>query len=183
MPTQRPKLSPLRSQQSGIALIIGLILLVVMTLFGLLVVRNISTDERLAGYTYDRALAMQAAEAALRNAELAVDALKPRPSSGCSDFTSSPNTVRVCAPPSPSATSRWLDPSFADWVTTTAVVSGGLSITPSYFVEYLGESFPCSTNPDCTSQPCNCLRYRITARVGDAGRSQVMLQSVYATDP
>ncbi|QLP99188.1 MAG: pilus assembly protein [Burkholderiaceae bacterium] len=54
---------------------------------------------------------------------------------------------------------------------------------PTYFVEYLGDTFPCSTNPDCSSQPCNCLRYRITARVGDAGRSQVMLQSVYATDP
>ena len=89
----------------------------------------------------------------------------------------------MCAPPSPANTPRWLDSSFTDWATTTAVVSGALTVTPTYFVEYLGDTFPCSTNPDCSSQPCNCLRYRITARVGDAGRSQVMLQSVYATDP
>lgn len=178
-----PRPQTRRPAQHGFALVISLILLVVMTLFGLLVVRNISTDERLAGYTYDRALALQGAEAALRNAEILVDTIKPQPTSGCSDFTSAPDTVRVCAPPAPSSTPRWLDSSFSDWATTTAVVSGGLTVTPTYFVEYLGDTFPCSTNPDCSSQPCNCLRYRVTARVGEAGRSQVMLQSVYATDP
>lgn len=183
MPARRPHLSQARRQQSGIALIISLILLVVMTMFGLLVVRNISNEERLSGYVYDRALALQGAEAALRRAENLVETIKPQPTSGCSDFTSSPNTVHVCAPPSPANTPRWLDSTFTDWATTTAVVSGALTVTPTYFVEYLGDTFPCSTNPDCTSQPCNCLRYRITARVGDAGRSQVMLQSVYATDP
>ena len=54
-PLHRPR------AQRGVALVIGLILLVVMTLFGLLVVRNISGDERMAGYTYDRALALQGA--------------------------------------------------------------------------------------------------------------------------
>lgn len=183
MPARRPHLSQARRQQSGIALIISLILLVVMTMVGLLVVRNISNEERLSGYVYDRALALQGAEAALRRAENLVETIKPQPTSGCSDFTSSPNTVHVCAPPSPANTPRWLDSTFTDWATTTAVVSGALTVTPTYFVEYLGDTFPCSTNPDCSSQPCNCLRYRITARVGDAGRSQVMLQSVYATDP
>lgn len=178
-----PIIYPTRPAQRGVALVISLILLVVMTLFGLLVVRNIATDERMAGYTYDRALALQGAEAALRSAELAVETLKPQPTSGCSDFTSSPTTVHVCAAPTPASTPRWLDASFGDWVTTTAVVSGGLTVTPTYFVEYLGDTFPCSTNPDCTSQPCNCLRYRVTARAGEAGRSQVMLQSVYATNP
>lgn len=181
MRSLRPLHSP--CAQRGVALVISLILLVVMTLFGLLVVRNISGDERMAGYTYDRALALQGAEAALRRAENLVESIKPQPTSGCSDFTSSPNTVHVCAPPAPSSTPRWLDSSFSDWATTTAVVSGGLTVTPTYFVEYLGDTFPCSTNPDCSSQPCNCLRYRVTARVGEAGRSQVMLQSVYATDP
>jgi type IV pilus assembly protein PilX len=166
-----------------VALIISLILLVVMTLFGLLVVRGVVNEERLTGYVYDRALALQGAEAALRQAEAAVETLKPQPTSGCSDFTSAPTTVRVCAAPAATATPRWLDPSFSGWTTTTAVVSGALTVSPSYFVEYLGGTFPCSQSPDCSSQPCNCLRYRVTARVGEAGRSQVMLQSVYATNP
>ena len=176
-PLHRPR------AQRGVALVLGLILLVVMTLFGLLVVRNISGDERMAGYTYDRALALQGAEAALRQAEALVETIKPQPTSGCSDFTVSPDTVRVCAAPAATDTPRWLDSSFTGWVAATAVSSGSLTVTPTYFVEYLGDAFPCSTNPDCSSQPCNCLRYRVTARVGQAGRAQVMLQSVYATGP
>ena len=176
-PLHRPR------AQRGVALVIGLILLVVMTLFGLLVVRNISGDERMAGYTYDRALALQGAEAALRQAEALVETIKPQPTSGCSDFTVSPDTVHVCVAPAATDKPRWLDSNFSDWATTTAVVSGGLTVTPTYFVEYLGDAFPCSTNPDCSSQPCTCLRYRVTARVGEAGRAQVMLQSVYATGP
>lgn len=174
---------PQLPRERGVALIISLILLIVMTLFGLLVVRGIANEERLSGYVYDRALALQGAESALRRAENLVETLKPQPTSGCSDYTSAPDTVRVCAIPTPSATPRWLDSTFADWATSTAVVSGHLSVQPTYFVEYLGDNFPCSTNPDCSSSPCNCLRYRVTARVIETGRSQVMLQSVYATDP
>ena len=176
-PLHRPR------AQRGVALVIGLILLVVMTLFGLLVVRNISGDERMAGYTYDRALALQGAEAALRQAEALVETIKPQPTSGCSDFTVSPDTVRVCAAPAATDTPRWLVISFTCLFSASAVSSGSLPVTPTYFVEYLGDAFPCSTNPDCSSQPCTCLRYRVTARVGEAGRAQVMLQSVYATGP
>lgn len=183
MPARSSRTPASRARQRGVALIISLILLVVMTLFGLLVVRGIANEERLAGYVYDRALALQGAEAALRQAEAAVETLKPQPTSGCSDFTSAPTTVHVCAAPAATDTPRWLDTSFTDWATTTAVVSGSLTVTPTYFVEYLGDTFPCSASPDCSSQPCNCLRYRVTARVGGAGRSQVMLQSVYATNP
>lgn len=171
-----------RSSQQGVALIIALILLVVMTLFGLLGLRTIANEERLAGYVYDRSLAFQGAEAALRVAETGIEAVKPQPSSGCGDFSVAPHTVRVCAPPAPTDTPRWLDTAFTQWATATAVVSGSISLTPQYFIEYLGNNFPCSQNPDCGSQPCNCLRYRVTARAGEAGRAQVMLQSVYATD-
>ena len=66
-PLHRPR------AQRGVALVIGLILLVVMTLFGLLVVRNISGDERMAGYTYDRALALLGV-GATPNDEIARDA-------------------------------------------------------------------------------------------------------------
>jgi len=165
-----------------VALIIALILLVVMTLFGLLGLRTIANEERLAGYVYDRSLAFQAAESALRLAEIGVETVKPQPSAGCSDFTVDLKTVRACAPPAPTNTPRWLDTSFTDWSTSTAVVSGPVSLQPQYFVEYLGNTFPCSQNPDCSTQPCNCLRFRVTARAGEAGRAQVMLQSVYATD-
>jgi type IV pilus assembly protein PilX len=162
-----------------VALIIGLILLVIATVFGLLGVRMVSNEERLANNAYDRQLAFQAAEAGLRRAEAAIEAVKPRPTAGCAVYSEGSESAMVCAAPVPAATPRWLDETFASWTP----VAAGTSIVPDYFAEYLGDTYPCSLNPDCSSQPCNCLRYRVTARAGADGRAHAMVQSVYATDP
>ncbi len=57
------------SRQQGAALVIGLIMLVLVTLLGLTAMRTSALEERMAGHTSDRALAFQAAEAALRQGE------------------------------------------------------------------------------------------------------------------
>lgn len=163
---------PDRGRQQGIALVIALVLLVIMSLVGLNGLRSVTLEERMTAHTYDRNLSFQAAEAALRDAEAFVEANKPSPASGC--------TNGICAAPVPTATPRWLDPSFNSWRSADAVASGSVTITPQYFVEYLGNTFECFPG---SSVLMTCRRYRITARSNaGADRAAVMLQSIYATD-
>ncbi len=58
-----------RAAQRGVALVVGLILLLVLTLVGLTGMRSAVMEEQMAGHFRDRDLALQAAEAALRDAE------------------------------------------------------------------------------------------------------------------
>lgn len=173
---QRPRRLAQRQPQQGVALIIALVLLVIMTLLGLSAMRTVSLEERMTGHTYDRSLSFQSAEAALREAESWAEANKPTPAAGTAC-----NSDGVCGAPAATATNRWTDSSFSGWKTATAVVSGPNTISPQYFIEYLGNTFPCV--PNDLSQSSNCKRYRITAR-SNAGsdRASVMLQSIYATE-
>lgn len=171
------------SQQRGIVLIISLIMLVLMTLIGMAGIRSITKEERMVTQSYDRTLAFQAAESALREAEILIEtANRPAPavSTACA-LSGAPSQVMVCgASPTPTV-SRWNDSAFTSWTSMTAVGTGNFSITPQYFVEYLGGNFPCSLNSTATE---NCKRYRISARVNagsGSGRSNVTLQSIYAT--
>lgn len=171
-----------RPRQTGVALIVALIMVVIMSLLGLAGVRMIFQEEKMVAYTYDRNLTFQAAEAALRQAESSIDQVKPEPAVGeaCSNFTSGIFVVRACPPPVPgAATPRWMDTEFNGWADAAAVGEGTLAITPQYFVEYLGNGFPCSLDP--TEAPV-CRRYRITARAGGDGRAQAMVQSLYAAE-
>lgn len=166
-------------RQKGAALIISLILLVIMSLLGVAGIRGITQQERMATQSYDRNIAFQATEAALRDVENLVETNKPTPTSGCSLVSS----LMSCAPPAATDTPRWLDDDFESWTALDAVGSGSLAVTPEYFVEYLGGNFECSPG-EGTATGVTCKRYRITARSNDGSgsRSHVMLQSIYATD-
>ncbi|MFD0666343.1 pilus assembly PilX family protein [Ramlibacter sp. MAHUQ-53] len=180
---RRPAGHPRRRQSRGLALVVGLVILVVVMVLGLAALRLGAMEERMAGYAQDRSLAFQAAEAALREAEALVDAIQPMPTAGaasaCTDVSQPPASVRACTIPAPQDTPRWTDTAFTGWRDATTVGSGTLAVTPQYFAEYLGNEFPCGDSPDA---PRNCRRYRITARAGGNGRAAVMLQSVYAID-
>ena len=63
-----------RQRQTGSVLIIGMLLLLLMTLVGLISTSETRTDSRLTGNNLDRAIAFQAAEAALREAESTIQA-------------------------------------------------------------------------------------------------------------
>lgn len=163
-----------RAHQSGVALVVALILLVIMTLAGLAAMRTVALEERMSGQTYDRSISFQAAEAALVEGEALVDiASPPTPTSGCS--------LGVCAPPLPNVPERWLDGTFTNWASGATIASGGISITPQYIVEYLGDTFPC--NPGSPMGTNDCKRYRITARSNaGADRASVVLQTIFATN-
>ena len=57
------------SRQRGVSLLVSLVFLVIMAMLGVTVANVTTLQERMAGHTRDRDLALQAAEAALRDAE------------------------------------------------------------------------------------------------------------------
>lgn len=171
------KNTTIRSHTRGFALVVALVILVLMTILGITAIRMITAEEQMASNTYDRSIAFQATESALKTIEALVESEKPTPSANCAVVGS----LMVCAAPTNSSTPRWLDTTFTSWKDSTTVGTGSLAVTPQYFVEYLGNTFAC--RPGDASDPNSCKRYRITARTNGAGnRSTVMLQSVYATD-
>jgi len=183
---RRPSRSSRR--QRGAALIVALILLVVVTLLALSNLQTVALEEKMTGATYDRQLAFQAAEAALREAEQYVETNKPIASytdgdsncPGASAINNCDLTTGLCPPPDKDCDSRWLLQSFTGWKQATVQLPAPAE-KPWYFIEYLGNTFPCSDGG--ASDPKNCKRYRITARSNPgAGRASVMLQSVFATD-
>ena len=70
-----------RAEEQGVALVVVMVLLVVVTLLALASLRNAILEERMSAAVYDRSLAFQAVEAALREGE-AVAAARPEPVAG-----------------------------------------------------------------------------------------------------
>src|SRR5690606_40260651 len=68
-PRPMNKAIKLPGRQQGASLVVVLILLLVMTLLGLAVLRGTLLEERMSANMYDRSLAFQQAESALREAE------------------------------------------------------------------------------------------------------------------
>lgn len=163
------------SRQRGVSLLIVLILLLIMTLLGLAILRGTMMEERMTANMYERSLAFQAAESALRQGELVAQAAPAPPGSGC-------NSAGVCAAPNPMLADRWADPSFTGWVEATPIAGAKPAPPPAaYFVEHMGEA---PTWPGCDRQipmPALCMApsYRVTARSTDADRSTVLVQSNY----
>ena len=168
-------------RQQGAALVVVLMLLLIVTLLGLASMRGAILQERMAGATFGRSLAFQAAEAALREGEAWVADNKPvAPASGC--------TAGVCARAAPGATPAWKSSSF--WSTdgkykTAATTNNATSL---YTIEDYGlsQSDECAastgTNPlDMSAPACTAeIRvYRIVARSVTPSGAEVMLQSLY----
>jgi type IV pilus assembly protein PilX len=178
----RPTQIAMPKREAGVALIISLVLLLVMTILGLAAVRGISSEERMVAQTYDRTVAFQAAEATLRGAENLIELGQSEPAvgTGCALKAAGPDMVMVCSPPDPAATPRWLDSAFTSWTPAVATGTGSFVITPDYFIEYLGKTFSCGFDP--VNDANTCKRYRITVRSKPGnGRAAVTLQSIYAT--
>jgi len=174
-------------KQRGAILVVALIFLVVMTMLILASIRGTVMQERMASNLYDRSLAFQAAEAALRAGEAFVEVSPPKPTAaGCDGGN--------CSKPESGDTPVWQEEDFWEEAHSAAdghshvIQIGDLPVPPSFLIELLADDMPevnlCEStaiDPDapCYSGPAG-LRYRITARSGEAGRAVVLLQSVYA---
>lgn len=162
-----------RHDQSGTALAVGLILLVVMTLLSVAGIRGTTMQERMASNLRDRNLAFQSAESALRAAEQVLasgggSSAERVPTAGSIDFWNAcwgdSGTVPEDCPP---VTVHTID--LAQW---------GLAAAPSYRIERLrGGTFGSMASDEALA---TAPMYRITARgVGGTADSVVIIQSTY----
>lgn len=169
-------------RQRGVALLVVLMLLLVMTLLGLASLRGTLLEERMSASIFDRGLMFQAAEAALRQGEARAAASKK------SDYTTPcTSTSGLCGIPNPTKADQYVDlwlsaapPYFAG----SEVNSGGIKVTPEYFVEYMGDApnWPGCDRERPIQAGCMGPRYRITARAGGmADRAEVLLQTSYTS--
>ena len=177
--------------QRGISLITTLLFMVAALMLGVSVLSVNVMQERTIGNTKDRDLALQAAEAALRDAESDL-----RASVSTFVFTEA-CTGGLCIPPSQRVTpsSQSVD-QLIDWTDDTKVrkygqFSGGIKFPgipdtdaakPRYVIEKVGnlgapsgESMKLGVAPSTTGTG-----YRITARaIGSRPETVVILQSMY----
>lgn len=183
-------------KQAGMALPIALVMLLISTMVGLAAIRSATNQEKMSANMYDRSLAYQAAEAALRAAEEAIlstanpedDAL----SENCIVSTESCAGIpryTFTAPPSAEDDVDWDD------IESTFEVNSALlntDSTPQYYIERIGvvggtdelgvgSSANCDNYAGCDQTPPSAILFRITARSGDPaeneGRAIVALQT------
>lgn len=164
-----------QSAQEGAALVVSLVLLVMLSLLATGSIRGVSMQEKMTAASYDRALAFQAVEAALREAESRVvpGANPVFPASGC--------TNGLCARPDATSVERWNDSSFSGWQNAASSMGSLVGATAQFIIEDMGTAprwFGCDRIVPVSAY-CLAPRYRITATSGATGRANVMLQVTY----
>lgn len=175
-------------RQDGAILFLALILLLVMTLLILASIRGTVMQERMASNLYDRSLAFQAAEAALREGERWVLENPPKPAAGACDDEGNCGKPDPLNPPVWEDEDVWEKAHSVDDEHGHVIQIGDLPVPPRFIVELLADDMPevnlCESTAIDPDAPCYAgpegLRYRITARSGEEGRAMVVLQSIYA---
>ncbi len=163
------------TRQSGVSLIVSLVLLVIVTLLALGSLRGVVLQARMSGTTTDRSLAFEAAEAALRDAERRAGL------AGSASFPVSGCASGYCATPAVTDAPRWMDDGFTGWLTSTAAAPTDAS-TPTAIVEDMGDAPNwAGCDNEIPRQPnCTTRRYRVSARSTADGRATVLVQSQFA---
>lgn len=165
-------------EQSGISLVVVLILLVVMSMLGLAVMRSSAMQERMSANMYDRSLALQAAEMALEAAREYLDA-----GAGGMNWEFDVPDATTCANNSVCHWNAHVTNDTVAWRAGPTLGAGDPNVpdTPTqYWIEYLGlnqahmESGGVIPAPGTTAMgPL----FRITATSQAAGRATVTLQA------
>jgi type IV pilus assembly protein PilX len=164
------------SCQRGVTLIVALIFLAILMLLGVTVAQTSSMEERMAGNTRDRDLALQAAEAALQAADATMGALpkdttNPDPNKRGKITTAFDGTTVGYVAYDPAHGDDAAYWNAYDWpgasVQVTSASLSGLAAQPRYVIEKLPDSV-------------NTQRFRVTARgVGSSATTVVILQAGY----
>jgi type IV pilus assembly protein PilX len=177
-------------RQRGVALVVALILLIVATLIGLAASRGTVLQERMSANTYDRSLAFQRSEAALRAAEVAITADWRITNLGGVDCTVVACDV-VPADAFDGTSATWIEvPTGPDGYDVNSDLTPGI---PQYHITFMGtgrseSNLGQSDNADAGNYgggapPDNLAYYRVTARSSDPtdadseGRATVVLQT------
>lgn len=170
------------SDQRGVVLVISLLFLVVMTMIGVTAMSTASLQEKMAGNMRDKTLSFEAAEAALRDAEINVLTIANIPDLGdalyvltdstgeqrfevndwdATDWTSDANTVEYSVPD----------------------LLPGLAAPSRFYIEELPPVKDTDSLVVGTQVPEFKTYHRITARgVGQTSSAVSILQSTYLRD-
>jgi type IV pilus assembly protein PilX len=158
--------TPPPSRQEGVVLVVGMILLIMITLYALASIRGIAGQEHIAGNLYDRELAFTAAESVLRYAEerltfATLTTASPRPDS---DFETGDL----------SALQGYITP-------VPGLRPAGVPVghDPGYAVYQVGVAGAGTGNIDCNEDITGTTVYKINAvGIGRNPASIVVLQSI-----
>lgn len=174
-----------RHRQQGVALIMAMVFLMILTIIGVTVMSTTSLQEKMAGNVQDKHSAFQAAESALRAAETVVEGWGNKPT----DFGN--NTAGHYLPQAGTTMPWWesvnWDP-LAGEALAIAENIDGVDTQPSYIIEDLGvlpgtgggaSSIVTGFAPPAAVAG-DASMYRITARgVGRTNTAVAVVQSVY----
>jgi type IV pilus assembly protein PilX len=172
-------------RQRGVALVIALIMLVIVTLIGLAASRGTLLQERMSANSFDRSLAFQRSESALRAAENAITANWRIVDLGGTDCSA------VACPVVPANTFTGTDATWRDVPANYDVNDANTPGIPQYNIEFMGtgradNALGIRDNADTGNYgsgapPDNVAFYRVTSRSADpaaAGdRAVVVLQT------
>ena len=180
----------MRCADRGFSLVTILVMMVVLVSLALAGMNSSLVQERMAGNARDRNIALQAAEAALRDAEADIEANLTTTSAFVAACTGG-----LCLPPSMTSVSPTSQPLWQtiDWSATAnqsraygsvtaATALPGVSSQPRYLIEQLPPLAPASgTSANLASAVDDApMAFRITARgVGLRASTAVVLQATY----
>jgi type IV pilus assembly protein PilX len=171
------------SNQRGVVLVIGLVMMLLLTIIGMASIRGSDLQERMAGNSRDRNLAFQSAEAALRTAELILQQASLPSFGAYSTNTGYYQDLNVAGSNSPA---DWV----AEWETKSvelpAATLEGVSKPPRYVIEEITVTAAAANPGSGADQESldkiggNSEYYRITSRgLGGTQDAEVILQSTY----
>ncbi|MCB1751740.1 MAG: pilus assembly protein PilX [Gammaproteobacteria bacterium] len=176
-------------RQRGAVMITALMILLLMTIFGISTMDTNILEEKMAGNMRDRNTAFQAAESALRAAETWIAAQTSMPD--VRDISNSSDTSPLWELTSPDAqypnitnSTPWWDERDASWWASKGVVLSGSNLLPGVAAQpaYIIEKLPPSTESLEAAQSLDTsdIYLQVTARgVGGTASTVVVLQSVY----
>ena len=166
-------------KQTGSALAISLIFLLMLTFVGLSAIQTSTLQERMAGNSRDVNLAFQASEAAVRSAEVFLQSATLPDFNGangryqvCEDAES--NSVE-CNPPD------WKDLTSTGWVNVPEI--DGANQLPQYYIQKYISVYDQDQNLAADEPPQFVDIYRVVARgFGQSDQSVVAIETTYRRD-
>lgn len=169
------------SAQRGAILIVALIFMLLLTMVGVSSMRSSTLQERMAGNTKDIQLALQAAEAALREAESQLAGVAVGP------FDGSDGLYLSCPDPSDSRTAckapAWAERDSTGWQPLAADTIPNAAQQPEYIIEEMTTTARVGEALDSDLPVALIGFYRVTARgYGASDRSMVVLSTTYKRD-